>query len=344
MRSPDEPTAALEAARRMIAAPIGKLESVGGGRNSRVYRVRAASGDFALKEYPSRRGDPRDRLGTEVRALELMGEHRFDAVPQVIAVDRKRGFVLFSWVEGASVDTVGESDIDRAAAFLAAVHRLRHTTSATTLGLASEACLSGSEVERQIKARTDRLLQTSQDKELRCLLGGPFAESFARLDARAKERMAACKLDFSTELSPHRRTLVPSDFGFHNSLRRKDGSLVFLDFEYFGWDDPVKLTADVMLHPGTRVAPLLVRRFRRAVERFYGNDPGFADRLDALYPLFALRWVLILLNEFLPDRWQRRVEARIGESWETVKTRQLARARALLAQTEEADGGSEGSH
>ena len=40
------------------------------------------------------------------------------------------------------------------------------------------------------------------------------------------------------------RALSPSDFGLHNALRGQDGQLRFVDFEYFGWDDPVKLVSD----------------------------------------------------------------------------------------------------
>ena len=49
------------------------------------------------------------------------------------------------------------------------------------------------------------------------------------------------------------------------------------------------------------------------------------------YPLFGLRWALILLNEFIPDRWRRRVLAGATESWAEAKTRQLMLARGLLA-------------
>ena len=40
----------------------------------------------------------------------------------------------------------------------------------------------------------------------------------------------------------------PSDFGFHNALLKDNGKLCFLDFEYFGRDDPVKLMADFIWH------------------------------------------------------------------------------------------------
>jgi hypothetical protein len=83
------------------------------------------------------------------------------------------------------------------------------------------------------------------------------------------------------------------------------------------------------------VAPAQRERFHDAALAIYGADATFAARLEALYPLFGLRWALILLNEFLPDRWRLRVAAGEAEPWAVAKTRQLARARDLLARTEE---------
>ena len=76
--------------------------------------------------------------------------------------------------------------------------------------------------------------------------------------------MGANGLDFITELAQEKRSLVPADFGFHNSLRQGDGSLAYVDFEYFGWDDPVKLTADILLHPGVPLGAAQRERFRSA--------------------------------------------------------------------------------
>ena len=52
---------------------------------------------------------------------------------------------------------------------------------------------------------------------------------------------------------PRHRALSPSDFGLHNAMRDEDGRLRFIDFEYFGWDDPVKLVSDTALHPGSEL-------------------------------------------------------------------------------------------
>ncbi len=324
---------ATDVANALLVAPAAVEHLRGGGRNSRIYKVRCGAETFALKQYPSRQDDPRDRLGTEVAALELMQRHGIDVIPRVVAVDRDRNFVLLSWIDGDLVTEVGDRDIDSAASLLSAIHALRHTPEASQQPPAAEACLSGAEVDRQLKARLSGLAKlTGEEPALGAFLEGEVAPACERYVAIAKGLLEAKALDFTTEIPQEMRSLVPADFGFHNSLRQGDGSLAYIDFEYFGWDDPVKLTADILLHPGVPLGPTQRDRFRSAAEQLYGEDESFAVRLEALLPLFGLRWVLILLNEFLPERWQRRVLAGAAESWDEAKARQLNKARAFLAQ------------
>src|SRR5271155_1520818 len=104
-------------ARALVGRPIARLQQIGGGRNSRVFRVDAGTQTFALKQYPSRAEDPRDRLGAGGTALEWMTKHGLTCVPRVVAVDRECNYVLLSWLEGAIVSTVGASEVDQALAF-----------------------------------------------------------------------------------------------------------------------------------------------------------------------------------------------------------------------------------
>jgi hypothetical protein len=332
--------------RRLVGAPITELAPIGRGRNSRVYRVCSRDSTFALKQYPSRLDDAHDRLATEVDALRLMRQHQLDAVPDVIAVDRDHGLALLSWIDGSPVTAVSNSDVDQAVTFLAAVHKLRQASSGfAEQRHAAEACLSGAEIERQIAVRLKKLQQLpAGEKSLHAFLQVSFSPAFDRLIAQARGRMRANGLDFDAVLPQEQRSLVPSDFGFHNGLRRPDGTLAFFDFEYFGWDDPVKLTADVLLHPGTPIMLPQLERFRRAATCIYGGVPTFHPRLNALYPLFGLRWTLIVLNEFLPDCWRRRVMAGARESWAAAKQRQLARAHEYVSHlaAEELQGATHG--
>ena len=324
---------ATKVAKAMLSGGVEVEPLQAGGRNSRIYSVRNDGRSFALKQYPLPDGDLRDRLATEVGALRLMHAHGVDVVPHVVAVDREHNFVLLSWVAGELVTNPTDADIDAATAFLAIMHSLRHAPEACRQPLAAEACLSASEVERQIRSRLLRLSEVPlEELSFHQFLREEFMAVFTRCVHDVHMQMDVKNLAFSTELPHERRSLVPADFGFHNSLRRSDGSLVFLDFEYFGWDDPVKLTADVLWHPGVVLSSALRRRFRGAAQRLYEQDPQFSERLEALLPLFGLRWVLILLNEFVPERWHRRVLAGASEQWVEAKELQLAKARALLAQ------------
>jgi Phosphotransferase enzyme family len=323
---------ATEVARALVGSTVELSRVFGGGRNSRIWRVRSSAGVFALKQYPSRRGDPRDRLSTEVGALRLMEDHRVDTVPRVVGVDDQRGYVLLSWIEGREVVHIGDNDIDAAVGFLCAIHRLRAASCSAAQPLAAEACLSGREVLRQIEERLTKLRSvTSPESELVDFLQYSFAPSFAKWSAAARLLAGQAGLDFDGELPQEWRSLVPSDFGFHNSLRRSDGSLAFVDFEYFGWDDPVKMTADILLHPGRTLPSAPRARFRQAATRLYGvDDPAFARRLSAYLPLFGCRWVLIMLNEFIPELWRRRTLAGGSGSWSEARARQLGKARDFL--------------
>jgi hypothetical protein len=320
----------MDVARKLVGGAVLGLFKVGGGRNSRVYRVDTKDHVFALKQYPSLEDDPRDRLGAEARALKWMGKHGLDMVPRLVATDRNSNSSLLSWAEGSQVRQVGPSDVDQAAAFLGELHRLRRTASFPTIRLAAESCLSGTEIERQIRARLTRLGVLEDESALQIFLTQEVSVAFVDFLSVARDVLSCAGLSFETELEQDQRTLVPADFGFHNALKDEKGRLTFIDFEYFGWDDPVKLTSEVLLHPGTPIAPEHRSRFCAAAEKLYGDDPGFATRLGAFHPLFGLRWVLILLNEFHPERWRKRIVAGASDGWAETKNRQLDAARAML--------------
>jgi hypothetical protein len=309
-------------AQALVGDKIVMSRLVTGGRNSRIWRVGSGERAYALKQYPSRRDDPRDRLSTEVGALRLMERYRIDTVPRVLGVDGEHGYALLSWIDGSDVNEVSDADIDAAIVFLTAIHGLRAAPWAAEQPPAAEACLCGREIEKQIQGRLARLLDAARgERELVDFIDNSVAPRLAVESPKARRAVTAAGLAFDAELPQEWRSLVPWP----------DGSLAFLDFEYFGWDDPVKLTADILLHPGRPLEPPQRQRFRQAATRLYGGDPAFASRLSAYLPLFGLRWVLILLNEFIPERWQRRVLAGETGSWSDVKARQFAHARAFLA-------------
>jgi Ser/Thr protein kinase RdoA (MazF antagonist) len=325
----------VDAAAAAIAAGLAgsrvlALRQLGGGRNSRVYRVDTDAARYALKLYPSPAEDARDRLAVETTALRWMATHGLTMVPQLVAVDRTRDAALLSWVDGQLVrDGVGSAEVTHACAFLRRLHELRGSPAFPPTHLAAEACLSGAEIERQLRARL-AALRALRDPALTAFLDAQVEPALAERLERARAALAAAGFAFADDLPVDRRSQIPADFGFHNALRGADGRLRFLDFEYFGWDDPAKLTADLLLHPGTPVDDAARAAIRASACDIYADDPGFTARLDALLPLLGVRWALILLNDFHPERWQRRLRAGATEDWAAAKQRQLVAARQML--------------
>ena len=68
---------------------------------------------------------------------------------------------------------------------------------------------------------------------------------------------------------------------------------------------------------------------RRFYHRFVTNK-SLAKRVETVYPLFGLKWITILLNEFVPEDLRRRRFAGIAAS----QAAQLAKARRMLAKIE----------
>lgn len=321
--------AAARAASALAGGPVASIERVRGfGRNSGVYRVRAGDTDYALKQYPPRRPGDRDRAAVEHAALRFLTGHGTATVPHPVAVDAAAGYLLLEWVEGDAVETPTAADIAAACVFLRDIHALRVEGDAAAQPMAAEACISAAEIVAQIEQRLARLGAIgAAESALSVFVDGDLRPLFHRVTAWAEAGYAAAGFSFSGELEVTARTLCPADFGFHNAMRRRGGDLVFIDFDYFGWDDPVKLTADFLLHPGMCLNDALRRQFTTAAIGLYGADRSFNRRLALLYPLFSLRWCTILLNEFLPERWANRVAAGAAADWASAKQRQLQRAR-----------------
>ena len=324
----DSPGAIAES---LSGCRVDSIEPAATGGNSRIYRVRCGRENFALKCYPPRGQDPRDRASTEFKALGFLERHCPGRAPRAYAVDAEGGYLLLEWIEGSRVREVAPADVDSAVAFLGGLFDASTDPDARDLPYASEACLSGEEVVRQLLHRESGLRAMACDQRVLIeFLDHEFAPARERLVEQARAGSARAGLDFPAELEPSARSLVPSDFGFHNALRKANGALIFVDHEYFGWDDPVKVTADFLLHPATPLARDMAERFWCRVSACRENDKSFRARLKLLYPLFGARWCLILLNEFLPERWAGRVFAGASRQWESVKLEQLRRSRDLL--------------
>jgi hypothetical protein len=252
----------------------------------------------------------------------LVAPRAGDVGPRALAADEARGYALYEWIDGAPVSRRTPGDIEAMVAFARTLHAARGDAAAASLDLAAEAILAPGDLLAQLDLRLVRLRGLASAEPLL----GPLLERIARLQAGLPP------LDRDAVPQPlAQRTLSPSDFGTHNALRRADGRLVFLDFEYFGWDDPVKLIVDACWHPGMGLdAGERCALVRGLLTVYAAGDPGLAGRLRVYDPFVGLRWAAIVLNEFVPEVWERRVAAGASDPWPDAKARQAHKAAAIL--------------
>jgi len=319
---------------------ISEATALSGGGNNRVFRLRFRSGEQrVLKFYFRHQGDPRDRLGAEFGAMNFLWRQGVRSIPQPFGCDTARGCALYAFVEGSTFSPPATlDDVNQALAFTAKLASLRTQPEAAGLPLASEACVCWSEVLEGISARVARVRAALPEAgelqgPLLSFLEGAFEDSWRELVGFVDTRRLSDPGLSEDRIPASYRTLSPSDFSFHNAIRVLSGKWIFQDFEYFGWDDPSKLIADFMLHPAARLDSELQGVFCREALKVFGSDAGLRSRLAIAYPLFGLKWCMVLLNEFVPtSRSRRRFAAGSQTEAECRRSqrRQLEKAGQLL--------------
>jgi hypothetical protein len=240
----------------------------------------------------------------------------------VIKKDEDLNLGLYEWIEGEPVNDPTLGHLELAINFVEKLYLLSRRIDEEDIKLASEACLSAVGLISQIEERFKRLNVVKGNFPA---LSSFLKQTFEPLWKEVKEESYSLwpfELRDSS-LPKEKQMLSPSDFGFHNALRGSGGKLTFIDFDYFGWDDPVKLTADFIWHPAMILNRQMTEKWKGAMLELFSGDPHFEDRLNAAMPLYGLRWAMIILNEFLHGYAERRKEAGNNATYVPEKLREI---------------------
>ena len=312
----------------ILGFKVDAVERVSNGGNAGVFKLTLSDQRVVkFKIYPIDKNH--NRLKSEFLASEVISTLKIGRVPLPIAQDVELGVAIYEWIEGERLLSATQEYLDSSLNFLRNLHFLRNDPQFLEVTKASAACFSLDDIKNQLFKRLDqfqsaRIVYPELDK---FLLNDflPVVES--GLEYAWSQTIST---DLKNKISTESQTLSPSDFGIHNIIVCKDCSFAFIDFEYFGWDDPVKLISDFCFHPGTQLSEEQVEYWVQKAVHIYGEDVKL--RLNAFRPLIGLIWCLILLNDFRPEIWQRRIladESKISTKEKTLLS-QLYRAKAFL--------------
>lgn len=326
----------------LLGQQVVETERLPGGRNSRIYKLTSPTGGpYVAKLYHRKEGGQRDRLEAEFSGLQFLWKNGVRCVPQPIAADRDHGCAVYGYIEGHEIPTqdVTTGDIDYAVEFLATLDSMKDKDGSRELSEAAEACFSVQAIVDNLQFRLDVLNGLTQGlnnqgatcDDLRKFLASEFIPAFQQIKDWSAEMHSRSGAPVDLDLPVSERTLSPSDFGFHNAVRCDDGQIFFVDFEYFGWDDPAKMVSDFLLHPAMELGEDLKLRFAAGMLDHREAGMRLRKRVEVVYPLFALKWCLIFLNEFTPSGLERRrfaAESELNEA--EIQAIQLNKSRSLL--------------
>jgi len=314
--------------KQIINKEAREIEKISTGGNSAIFKL-TMDNEKVLKLKIYSIDANHDRLASEFYATKYLSEI-CNYVNTPINKDDGLAVGIFDWIEGNTINGINQNDINLCLKFLKELDDIKNEPQFTNLPLASGACLGGSDIECQINDRLKILLNSNNNSsDLNLFLKNKFIPHSREILNWSKQNWPS-DIGFNKKIPRSQQILSPSDFGFHNAIRRSDGSLAFLDFEYFGWDDPVKLICDFILHPGMNLTDEQIRAWINNSLELYGKH--LDQRLNICMPLYGLIWCLILLNEYNPQFWQRRLMAntQIESMQEEKLSHQLRKANSLL--------------
>ncbi len=318
-----------------------RLEQIKSGNNRVLKACCENHRYFLVKVYPLTEDDQRDRLGVEFQALTFLRKNGMVAVPRPLHAERKEGFAVYEFIEGTPIrqNGVGREDIEIVTDFLKELSELSLLPNSASLPAASEACGSYSSYANSLERRLKRLQaissETSLHEEAQLFLETEFIPVFEDTRAHYYEALSAVSLDPSEGFRRDQMTLSPSDFGFHNAIKKAAGGIAFVDFEYFGWDDPAKMIGDFLHHAAFSLSEDLKQLFMKNMLSVFGRDGSLPDRVRLVHPLIGLKWCMILLNEFLPGPLERRKAGNGSLTIEDALNGQLMKARRKLSEVVE---------
>ena len=307
----------------------------GAGGNNRVYLVVADGRKLVAKWYFSDASDSRDRLGAEFAFLTYADQIGIRCVPKPVSCDRAHHVALYEHIEGTriSADQLTQREVTAAVEFFLALNQANARPQAASLPAASEACFTVTEHLTMVDGRIDRLMTIDPrgdvDREAGVFVG-KLRNRWAHIKTLIADAAPKRGVDTDVPLPNDQRCISPSDFGFHNALRRPSGDVCFLDFEYAGWDDPAKMAGDFFSHPAVAVDHRFRDQFLASAMSFSPGPQNLVARAELLFPVFQTKWCCIILNDFLADSARRRKFADPSFNELERKRTQLAKATALF--------------
>lgn len=303
------------------------VEKVDKGGNNRIYKIAIdPEHNFTLKEYFT---DDRERMDREYKSLEFLEKQGFECLPRVVAKNNILNCALYTFVNGEErkPEEFNNENVTQIVEFVNSLQRIKSNESKQIFKPAVLSTHSFSEFANTVRFRVNKFLSyiessdaTSISVELSTNIS-PQKLIFEKLDKLSTQNSS----NFNEKIQEEDMRLSPVDFGPHNMLF--DRNIVnYLDFEYFGWDDPVKIIPNLIFHEGSVG---LSNDVCKKILNYYTSTTTLHNqvirRLPIALSLAGLDWLSILLWSLTSEKIASRRFANAELDIEKYQSDQIAK-------------------
>jgi len=308
------------------------LVQLAGGINNQVFVCGEKDRRWVIKCYLPVKIGERDRMLAEIEFLRYAMRVAEMFVPKLIEADSATRCIVLEYLEGEKYETnapPSEEDIKAAINFFSLLNADRVAAMQQVQTDAAEGFIKLSSHVENVRTRATTLSSDHLPLRNKVKADGLINQLRSAIDRVTNQTERLVSAGFINDsISNEERCLSPSDFGFHNAIR-KHQQVKFFDFEFAGLDDPAKAAIDFVLQPDFPVNCCFTALFAAFSPK---EVLRIKKRCSVLGPVLRLKWVCIIAAVLSPDRLARIVAARPLIDIERLIDERLVRATNYLAQ------------
>ncbi len=272
---------------------ITNFKEIKEGRNSNVFKFRSNKRDLILKIYKNKNNL---RIKRERLFYNFLNKNSNEQVITPINFSIKDNIAVFPYIDGLKIKKIRDNHVKKVSNFL---NQINKSNKSKKLPLAIDGIQDRID---HIKLCEKKIIQLKSIK-----IDSPIKKIFFKfLTSKIIPKFIELKKNFKLikkhdlpkmKLTKEEMIVSPSDFGFHNIIQ-KNKKLFFIDFEYAGLDDPIKLLCDFYCQPDQSITDRQKKIFIKNLSLKNNNMKKLVSYVKIFLSFHKLKWCCIMLNEF----------------------------------------------
>ena len=272
---------------------IQNIKEIKYGINSDVFKFKAQGINLVVKQYKHKGNS---RIKREKLFYEYLKKINNKNIATPLIFSLKKNLSVYPCISGSKIKKINNKHIKKLSNF---INKINNKKISIMIPKAVDGIqdrkdhlkLCKKKINQLKKVKIDSLIQKDFSDFLKKNLIPKFWEIKKNFDLKVKKVLPKMKL------KKEEMIISPSDFGFHNVIN-KNNKLFFIDFEYAGLDDPIKLICDFYCQPDQFINTKQKKIFLETLSLKHHDSNKLNSYINLFLPFHRLKWCCIILNIF----------------------------------------------